>query len=206
MPLWENWIMNNSENRAPRFILFNYEITDDTDFIDKQYGITPKIKDLIDDLYHEVLDKKRGIVNKLLKTIKKYPQVPQFKNFLMSAYNLSGDTDKAYECNNWILKEHPNYFFGRINLAAQHFEQKKYDKIPEVLGEYLEIHAFYPDRKIFHVNEVMTFNKLAVAYFSAIGNLKAAESRLEIMKRVDTKHPYIAHAENYLLEAKAGCQ
>lgn len=194
--------MNNSENMSPRYKLFNYEVTDETDFMDKKYGITPQIKELIEDLYYDVQNKKKGVVNKLLKVIKKYPQVPQFKNYLTVAYNLSGDTDKAYECNNWILKEHPDYFFGRVNLAAQYFKQKEYDKIPDVLGELMEIQALYPDRKVFHISEVMAFNKLAVAYFSAIGNLKAAEGRFEIMEEIDLEHPDTAQAEMYLLPAR----
>lgn len=194
--------MKNTDNITNRYKMFGYEITGKPDFMDKEYGITPQIKDLIQDLYYEVQDKEKGIVNKLLKTIKKYPQVPQFKNYLTVAYNLSGNPRKAYECNNWILKEHPDYFFGRVNLAAQYFEQKEYDKIPEVMGDLMEIKALYPDRKVFHVSEVMAFNKLAVAYFSAIGNLEAAESRFEIMERIDEEHPDIVHAENHLLKAR----
>ncbi len=200
--------MNNSEKRTPRYKLFGYEITDETDFMDKEYGITPQIKVLILDLYYDVQSKKRGVINKLLKTIKKYPQVPQFKNYLTVAYNLSGNTEKAFECNNWILKEHPDYFFGRVNLAAQYFEQKEYHKIPDVMGDLMEIHALYPERKVFHVSEVMAFNKLAVAYFSAVGNLEAAESRFEMMEKIDAEHPDTAQAERYLLPArfKAGAE
>ena len=200
--------MENTENISSRYKMFGYEITGETDFMDKEYRITPEIKELIQDLYYQVQDKKKGIVNKLLKTIKKYPQIPQFKNYLTVAYNLSGNPRKAYECNNWILKEHPDYFFGRVNLAAQYFEQKEYDKIPEVLGKLMEIHALYPDRKVFHVSEVMAFNKLAVAYFSAIGNLGAAESRFKMMEEIDVEHPDTFQAEMYLIpeRMKAGAK
>ncbi|MEE9214519.1 MAG: DUF1186 domain-containing protein [Thermodesulfobacteriota bacterium] len=200
--------MNNSKNLSDRYKMFGYEITGEPDFMDKEFGITPEIKDLVQDLYHEVQDKKRGIVNKLLKVIKTYPQVPQFKNYLTVAYNLSGNTRKAYECNNWILKEHPNYFFGRINLAAQYFEQKEYDKIPEVLGDLMEIKALYPERKVFHVSEVMAFNKLAVIYFATICNLEAAESRFKIMEEIDAEHPDTYKALQYLLpeRMKAGIE
>ena len=62
--------MNNSEKRTPRYKLFGYEITDETDFMDKEYGITPQIKVLILDLYYDVQSKKRGVINKLLKNYK----------------------------------------------------------------------------------------------------------------------------------------
>ncbi len=200
--------MDNTENISTRYKLFGYEITDEPDFMDKEYGITPEIKELIEDLYFDVQSKTKGAVDKLLKTIKKYPKVPQFKNYLTVACNLSGNTRKAYECNNCILKEHPDYLFGKINLAAQYFEQKEYDKIPEVLGDLIEIHALYPERKVFHVSEVMAFNKLAVIYFSTIGNLEAAESRFKIMEKIDAEHPDTTQAEMYLVpeRLKAGTE
>lgn len=195
-------MMDNTENKSNYYKMFGYEITDETDFMDKKFGITPEIKVLILDLYYDVQNKKRGIINTLLKTIKEYPQVPQFKNYLTVAYNLSGNTEKAFECNNWILKEHPDYFFGRVNLAAQYFGQKEYHKIPDVMGDLMEIHALYPERKVFHVSEVIAFNKLAVAYFSAVGNLEAAESRFEMMEKIDAEHPDTDQAKQYLLLAR----
>jgi len=192
-------MMDNTENKSNYYKMFGYEITDEADFMDKKLGITPQIKVLILDLYYDVQNKKRGVINTLLKTIKKYPQVPQFKNYLTVAYSLSGNTEKAFECNNWILREHPDYFFGRVNLAAQYFEQKEYHKIPDVMGDCMEIHALYPERKVFHVSEVMAFNKLAVAYFSAVGNLEAAESRFEMMEKINAEHPDTHKAHKYLL-------
>ena len=76
------------------------------------------------------------------------------------------------------------------------------------MGDLMEIHDLYPERKVFHVSEVMAFNKLAVAYFSAVGNLEAAESRFEMMEKIDAEHPDTAQAERHLLPArfKAGAE
>ncbi len=197
-----NWIMNNFKNLSDRYKMFEYEITDEPDFMDKEFGITPEIREYVQDLYFEIKNPKKRTIRKLLNLIQKYPKVPQFKNYLTAAYNITGDKKKAYECNNWALKEHPDYVFAKINLAAQYFEQKEYDKIPEVLGKLMEIHALYPDRKVFHIGEVMAFNKLAVIYFSTIGNLEAAESRLKIMEKIDEEHPATSQAEVYLLQAR----
>ena len=191
--------MDNTENMSPRYKLFNYEITDETDFMDKKLGITPEIRDHIHELYFEAHEPERGTVKKLKNLIKRYPHIPHFKNFLTAVYDSKGDKIRAYECNKLIQREHPDYLFGRINLAAQYFEQEEYDKIPEVLGELMEIHALYPDRKVFHVSEVLAFNKLAIAYFCAIGNLEAAENRFEIMEKIDADHPDTYKALNYLL-------
>ncbi len=136
---------------------------------------------------------------KVKTLIKKYPHVPQFKNFLTAVYDSKGDKNKAYECNKLIQEEHPDYLLGKVNLAAQYFEQKEYDKIPEVLGEQMETQALYPDRKVFHVSEVMAFNRLAVIYYSTIGNLEEAESRLKIMEEIDEEHPDTYKALKYIM-------
>lgn len=67
------------ENMSDRYKMFEYEITDEPDFMDEEFGITPEIKELIQGLYYELRSKKRGIVNTLLKAIKKYPQIPLFR-------------------------------------------------------------------------------------------------------------------------------
>jgi hypothetical protein len=191
--------MNNSENVSDRYKMFGYEITDEPEFLDKEFGITPEIREHIYELYFEAHEPERGTVKKLKNIIKKYPHVPQFKNYLTAVYDSKGDKNKVYECNKLIQEEHPDYLFGKINLAAQYFEQKEYDKIPEVLGEKMEIQALYPDRKVFHVSEVMNFYRLAVIYYSAIGDLEAAESRFKIMEEIDEEHPDTYRALKYLM-------
>ncbi len=69
LPLWESWIMNNPKNQPDRYKLFGYEITGEPDFMDKEFGITAEIKKLIQDTYYEVMEKKKGTTNKLLKII-----------------------------------------------------------------------------------------------------------------------------------------
>ena len=68
-----------------------------------------------------------------------------------------GNTQKAEEVNRWIVAEHPDYLFGKINLATEYWKKGEIDKIPEVLGEALDIKALYPERDIFHIDEVVNF-------------------------------------------------
>lgn len=191
--------MKNPENLSDRYKMFGYEITDEPELLDKEFGITSEIREHIYELYFEAHEPERGTIKKLKTIIKKYPHIPHFKNFLTTAYDSLGNKKKAYECNKLIQEEHPDYLFGKINLAAQYFEQEEYDKIPEVLGELMEIQALYPDRKVFHVSEMMAFYRLAVIYYSAIGNLEAAESRFKIMEEIDEEHPDTYKALKYLM-------
>jgi hypothetical protein len=56
--------------------------------------------------------------------------------------------------------------------------------MPEVLGETMEIKALYPKRDTFHLNEVTSFFKYAILYFTAIGDIEQAGLRFEMMQEL----------------------
>ena len=66
----------------------------------------------------------------------------------------------------------------------------------------MEIQDLYPDRNCFHISEVTGFNKLAIMYFCAVGNLKAAESRYEILEELASEHPDTKQVFPYLMKAR----
>ncbi|MEO5571222.1 MAG: DUF1186 domain-containing protein [Bacteroidia bacterium] len=117
--------------------------------------------------------------------IEKYPHIPQFKNQLSNCYAFIKNFKKANEANRWIVKEHPDYLFGKLNLANEYIAKKQFEKVPVVLGQLLELKDLYPQRKVFHLNEVISFYTTAIHYFTGIKNLEAAESRLDILKEID---------------------
>jgi len=129
--------------------------------------------------------------------VEKYPRVPVLKNFLSVIYKSMGDTKKAFEVNHWIMSEHPEYLFGKLNLAAEYFTNEEYDKIPGVLGEFMELKGLYPERDIFHVNEVVGFLKISILYFSATGNIEEAELRLDILRELAPQSNDLELAEEY---------
>ena len=174
---------------SDRYKLFSYEITTDKNFMDVEFGISPDLHKQLESLYYGTAKGGEKIIKRLLGLIEKYPHVPHLKNYLMVAYSNTGDDVKAVEVNHWLIREHPDYLFGKINLAAEYYLKEEYDKIPEVLGKLVEIKDLYPERKCFHLSEVTGFYKLAIMYFSAIGSIEAAESRYEILERLAPDHP-----------------
>jgi tetratricopeptide (TPR) repeat protein len=185
-----------------RYKLFNYEITTDKNFMDVDFGITPDIHRLLESFYFKTAKGGGKIIKQLIGLIEQYPHVPHFKNYLMIAYCNSGNDNKAMEVNHWLIREHPDYLFGKLNLAAEYYAKKEYDKIPEVLGKLVEIKDLYSERKCFHLSEVTAFYKIAIMYFSAIGNIEAAESRYEILERLAPDHPDTKAALPYLMLAR----
>ena len=185
-----------------RYKSFTYEITTDPEFLNDKFGITPELFRQFETLHHKALKGGDKIIERLILLIEKYPQVPHLKNYLSVAYKNTGKMEKAVELNRWLLKEHPDYLFGKLNLAFEYYNKQQYDKIPEVVGILMEIQDMYPERDCFHLSEVTSFNKLAILYFCATGNLKAAESRYEILTDLAPEHPDTEEIYPYLMKAR----
>lgn len=182
-----------------QFISYGYHITEDSHFQDKRFGITPELRKQLEPLGYESQDKKnKKIIDKLTKLIVQYPTVPILKNYLSVAYDMQGNYKKAMEVNNWILAEHPDYLFARINRANECIDSKDYDKVTKILGEAMEIKQLYPERDMFHFAEVTNFYKVSIRYFAAIENQELAENRLKILKEIDPDSENTMQAESYL--------
>lgn len=173
----------------------SYNITNDTSYIDKKYGITEPIKDIISDIFDGVHKGKRSTIKRLQRLCKQYPNVPQFKNYLSIALSRAGNEKRASEVNGQALKAHPDYLFARTNHARVLMEKGKTDAIPELLGEEMELKSLYPDRNQFHMDEVLTFYNTAVKYFLMIDDPDNAVIRMDLMQEIDPASPHTFNAQ-----------
>ena len=103
-----------------KLLLSGYEITGDENFSREWNPIPHSLDFQLDDLYELALKGKKSAVKKFIKLIEKYPRVPMLKNYLSVLYSNLGLPDKAFEVNHWIVAEHPDYLFGKLNLAAEY--------------------------------------------------------------------------------------
>jgi hypothetical protein len=188
------------ENKDGHYNIFGYELTTDPGFLNERYGITPELSGMFE-LFNKIAQSGgEKAVKILLSYIEKYPQVPQLKNYLSIAYERNGDTENACEVNHWLLKDHPDFLMGKLNLALEFCARKEFTRIPEVLGKQMEIKKLCPERECFYLDEVITFHKVAILYFWAIGNLDEADSRYEIMKRLAPDHPDTNFVKPFIYE------
>jgi hypothetical protein len=174
-----------------------YNLTDDSGFLDRQNHMTPYLKDRIKDLYFDIHKGNKSVIPLILKLIQKFPKNPQLKNCLSIAYNNLGEIEKSEEVNQRVLKEHPDYLFGILNIAAAYFHRDELDKISKLLGESMELKDLYPNRDIFHVGEFTSFTKFAIQYFFETGNLEAAESRLNLLDELFPDHQDTKSAKDW---------
>jgi tetratricopeptide (TPR) repeat protein len=181
---------------------FSYKITGDNDEPDHKYHYSQQIEDLLHDTYVKV---KKGKFRKpipLLKLVEKYPNVPAFKNYLTVYYNLNGNKEKAFSSNRWLLKEHPDYLFGKINLAAEYIEKGQLDEVENILGKALDLKDLYPEREVFHITEFQSYLHVSCQYLIEKGEYEAVESRLETAIKVLGENHQVIQSIRMRLEEK----
>jgi len=181
----------------------NYEITVDPHYMDEQHAMTEELRDELTDIFSSIeqLSADRSIIKRLEILIEKHPRNPQLKNHLGQTCKLFGDMKRSYEVNQWIRREHPDYLFGKLNLAIEYFEKKEYEKMPEILGKEMDIQMLYPNRKVFHLAEVTAFYRIAVIYFCAVGKIGEARSRYEYLEKIAPGEPDTLQACRFLMAA-----
>ncbi len=185
-----------------RYKQYGFEISTDPDFLAKILEVPPELRDQMRQLNRKA--EKGGLKNieYLNRKIKQYPNVAQLKNYLSIAWGNSGNEEKSIEVNDWIMQEHPGYIFAFVLKAIEYYTREEYEKMPEVLGEAMEIKELYPDREMFHMAEVVSFYKTAIMYFTAVGDLEAAESRLDILQDIAPDDEDTEEAAYLIMEAR----
>lgn len=179
-----------------RFEISGYTVTGDSKVTDELFGINEEVQSVLQKMNVKVAGKKsKFCIDELLGLIEKYPRIPQFKNLLSTLYAKQGNFKKAKELNQWLITEHPDYLFGKLNLANEHIFIEEFEKVPEILGEFMEIKTLYPSRNEFHINEVVSFCQTSIRYFVGIEDIEAAELRLEILKKLNEEFKVILSDE-----------
>lgn len=181
-----------------RYKTNNYAISGNNNLLDEINHITPEVRRILLELQPDIENGRKNLLKKINKLCLRYPEVPVFKNILSNLYEQQGNMRQAVAVNHWLVKEHPKYLFGKVNLAAEYLSKKNFQKIPEILGEDLEIGSLYPERKEFHVEEVMAFNLIAIHYFLAIDMIDDAQLRLGLLTDLDEDHPKTLEARDII--------
>lgn len=162
--------------------LFNFEITDDDEFIHQLRDTPHELAVQMEDLYMLSSKGRKSGVKRLQRLIEKYPNVPILKSYLATLYNNLGFIDKYKKVNQIIIEQHPDYFFGRLNLAAEYYFDDQFEKMPEILGENFDLKQLYPERDVFHVSEVSEMFRMAILYYSEVEMFDEANIRLDFLK------------------------
>lgn len=174
-----------------RYHISSYTLTGDPREADNGLHYSDEIEALIQKAYKLAQKPKKDSLTRLLKWVSKYPHVPAFKNYLTNYYMAVRDTEKAYNSNKWLIKEHPDYLYGKLNLASQYISEEKYEEVEKILGKALDLQDLYPDREVFHIGEYISFLNITSYYLMATNQLEAAASRIYAANDILPDHPAI---------------
>jgi len=174
----------------------NEKITSETYTFSNDYAIIealhPTPAALIDKIhdYHIMAQKgKASAVDVLLKEIRRYPNYPELKTLLMMLYHNLGEYNKSQE---WALKTielHPDYLPGKVNACFVHFDNGDFELMQEIMGKGFHLKDLYPNRTVFHTDEMILTQKVAVHYYGALGDIEQAKIRLDIMNNLAPESP-----------------
>jgi uncharacterized protein YecA (UPF0149 family) len=170
---------------------YDFTVSDDPKIIHSLFQVDERASKLLQETFDDVNRKKKSIEGKLYEYIKEYPEIPQFKNRLSTYYELKGNREKAKELKLFTYQQHPDYLFGKITMALEYYYENKPEEMLALLGEQLELRALYPQRKIFHISEVMSYYKVAALYLNAVDRTTEAWDLIEKMERTCSGHPDI---------------
>jgi len=102
-------------------------------------------------------------------------------------YDKQGNHFMSNEVNTRLVSLHPEYPYGKIHLANIAIANEEYEKVPEILGEAMELKALYPARDVFHYSEVLGFYQTTFQYYVGIKDVERAKTRLDIIEKLNNE-------------------
>jgi hypothetical protein len=167
-----------------------YKLTNDKSFCDKELTMDQQLRDQLPVLHRRAKDKQdTTIISALKQQMRAHPGILLLKSDLGAAYHTKGMLDKSRKVYEQLVAEYPDYLQGWIGLFSAFLEEQAYDKIEELAGADVDIRTLFPEREVFHLDEVSDFLRFAILYFIATGQIEKAEARRRDLKTINSAYP-----------------
>jgi hypothetical protein len=161
-------------------------------------GSNPQIDDLLNTAYSYITQNKKGIIERLKDWVEKYPHIPQFKNNLYLVYMRNGRFKEAVNLLQQTIELHPNYFFGKVNLAFQYLKDNEIAEAEAIMGIPTDIQNMYPERTEFHISEIISYQKYGFDYYLLTQNWNTAEIYLDNLKKFVRQRPELESETKFM--------
>lgn len=116
--------------------------------------------------------------------VRQYPDVPSLKNFLFIAYSSAGRIPQAEKVLDETVEKHPDYLFGRLNLASRHISDGETARARALLGEGLHLPDLEPGRTLYHLSELRDFYRIAATLLLEEEQLPTARAVLDALEEI----------------------
>lgn len=134
-------------------------------------------------------------VTRIKKAIKKWPESRVFHNYLINAYHRLNENNKAKEMTRNLVKQFPDYLFGKMSYAELLIQEDKLDEVSDIFGGQLHLRSILPDREVFHISEVVSFHALMCVYFIQQGDLHTAYGYRKMLAEIEIPQHLNTNAE-----------
>jgi tetratricopeptide (TPR) repeat protein len=166
---------------------------------DRRHRKLPRaVKDEIVRFHGLVQTDPRQAVAELPQWIKRYPNVPQFYNYLATAYSQVGAFAEVEQTVLENLRRNPDYLFARLNYAELCLGRGDYAAVAETLENKFDLKMLYPNRNRFHISEVVGFMNIVGRYWVGIGQRANAEKYYDLLHKIAPDEPGTQHLHSVL--------
>ncbi len=185
------------ENVQPRELEIVYHEMDTA--YDKAYqDRAEELYEAVEKTYYMAIDPEQAseAVGLLRQYLEEFPEYPPLYNYLYTALKNSKQEEEAREVASQLYEKFPDYLHAKLGMAYELIDQDKPDEAFRVVDEKYNIMDLYPERKAFHVSEILAHSLFMVTYFLEKHETDKAFLYYHYMYSVSEDHPMTIKAES----------
>jgi len=148
-------------------------------------GYTREQQDLLTFLHNLVLQNPELAVPEIEAALVEYPALPELRNFMYTALQKMGESERAYEAIEETVRAFPEYLFARIAYAEYLIFFERLEEIPRLFQSRFELELLYPLRDVFHISEVISFYYIMGRYYFLIGKYSKFEFCSDLLNELE---------------------
>lgn len=119
----------------------------------------------------------------------RYPDLPKVRNLLTGAADAAGDDARVEQMIREDVERFPDYLFAVTTYARLCLREKRLDEAMRLFEGRMCLADFHPNRRRFHVVELMALHGVLTELFARRGDLDQAEMQVGIIEAFEPEHP-----------------
>ena len=127
----------------------------------------------------------KAVKTKLHDMIAANPENPVYHNYL-AICSLKNSEYRSIVEN--TVKIFPNYLFGKVALANLLLDEDKIEEAEKIFNNKYTLPGLYPDRKTFHITELIGFNSTMMRFFLHKQDIAQVNINYKMMYEMDDDH------------------
>ncbi len=126
--------------------------------------IDPQDEKILQECFFQRNENPKQSVAKLKKLAQKYPKSAHIQSELLSLLHEIGDTEASEQVLAELIENCPTYVFAYTEKVAQLIDDRRYDEVPQWLGESLCLQKRVPEVDVFHPAEFGAYYSMVAHY------------------------------------------